>query len=57
MMAMPESSNQHVFKSEYRRIKMKDSRELKDWLQGLGAAFSLCMFSILFCTLIMMRFP
>lgn len=56
-MAMPESSNQYVFRSEYRRIKTKDSREVKDWLQGLGAAFSLCMFSILFCTLIMMRFP
>lgn len=56
-MATPESSNQYVFKSEYRRIKRKESREFKDWLQGLGAAFSLCMFSILFCTVIMMRFP
>ena len=56
-MATPESSNQYVFKSEYRRIKTKDSRELKDWLQGLGAAFALCMFSVLFCTVIMMRLP
>lgn len=56
-MALPENSRQYVFKSQYRKIKIEEKPGPKDWAQGIGAALVLCMFSILFCTVIMMRFP
>ncbi len=54
---MSDSKREYVFKSTVHTIKTPDKRDAKEWLQGLGAAFILCAFSFLFCTVIMMRFP
>lgn len=57
-MASPESSKtEYVFKSSFSRVKEPEKRDAKEWMQGIGAAFALCAFSFLFCTVIMMRFP
>lgn len=47
----------HVFKSTFKTVKTQERQGPKEIAQGLGAAFALCLFSVLFCTVILMRFP